>query len=172
MQLVPINIQNKDFEKLMEIYDMAREQLVSQFETFKQALEEYCKYDVIDHITSRIKSPESIIGKMQKKNLDINYKNLIENINDISGIRIICTFKDDIKRVKELIKDVRPEEDATYYLVSTIKTLKESAYYSKETKVRACFINIDQSLSTILRISTVFSTIISESSYTTSIGIS
>ena len=104
MQLVPINIQNKDFEKLMGIYDRAREQLVFQFETLKQALEEYCKYNVIDHITSRIKSPESIIGKMQKKNLDINYKNLIENINDISGIRIICTFKDDIRRVKELIK--------------------------------------------------------------------
>lgn len=106
MQLVPINVQNKDFEKLMGIYDKARGQLVFQFEMLKQALEEYCKYDVIDHITSRIKSPESIIGKMQKKNLDINYKNLIEKINDISGIRIICTFKDDIKRVKELIKRI------------------------------------------------------------------
>ena len=104
MQLIHINVENKDFKKLMGIYDEARKQLVFQFEILKQALAEYCKYDVIDHIASRIKSPESIIGKMQKKNLELNYINLIENINDISGIRIICTFKDDIKKVKELIK--------------------------------------------------------------------
>lgn len=123
MHLVPINVQNKDFEKLMGIYDKARGQLVFQLEMLKQALEEYCKYDVIDHITSRIKSPESIIGKMQKKNLDINYKNLIENINDISGIRIICTFKDDIKRVKELIKRMQ-----------TIEILNEKDFIKKPKK--------------------------------------
>ena len=77
MQIVPINVQNKDFEKLMGLYDIARQQLVFQFDILKQALKEYCKYDVINHIASRIKSPESIIGKMQKKNLEMNYKNLI-----------------------------------------------------------------------------------------------
>ena len=123
MQLVTINVRNKDFEKLMEIYDEARKQLVFQFETLKQALEEYCKYNVIEQITSRIKSPESIIGKMQKKNLEINYKNLIENINDISGIRIICTFKDDIKRVTELIRKM-----------SNIEILKEKDFISKPKK--------------------------------------
>lgn len=123
MQLVQINVQNKDFEKLMEIYDIARQQLVFQFEMLKQALKEYCKYDVIDHITSRIKSPESIIGKMQKKKLEMNYQNLIENINDISGIRIVCTFKDDIKRVKELIKRMQ-----------TVEVLKEKDFINKPKK--------------------------------------
>ena len=123
MQLVPIDVQNKDFEKLMGIYHQAMNQITFQLEMLKEALKQYCGYDVINNITSRIKSPESIIGKMQKKNLDINYKNLIENINDISGIRIVCTFKDDIKRVKELIKRMQ-----------TIEILDEKDFIKKPKK--------------------------------------
>lgn len=123
MQLVPINVQNKDFQKLMNIYNEARRELVFQLEMLKEALKQYCGYDVINHITSRIKSPESIINKMNKKNYEINYQNLIENINDIAGIRIVCTFKDDIEMVKNVIKRMQ-----------TIEVLKEKDYITKPKK--------------------------------------
>ena len=110
MQLVPINMQNKDFEKLMEIYDEARKEIAFQLEMLKEALKQYCGYDVINHIASRIKTPESIINKMKKKKLEINYQNLIENINDITGIRVICTFKDDVERVIKLIRRMQTAE--------------------------------------------------------------
>lgn len=123
MQLVPINVQNKDFEKLMEIYDQARGQLTFQLEMLKEALKQYCGYDVINNITSRIKSPESIINKMKKKNYDINYQNLIEHINDIAGVRVVCTFKDDVERVKQLIRRMQ-----------TIEILNEKDYITKPKK--------------------------------------
>lgn len=123
MQLVPINVQNKDFEKLMAIYDQARGQIIFQLEMLKEALKQYCGYDVINNITSRIKSPESIINKMKKKNYDINYQNLIENINDIAGIRVVCTFKDDVERVKQLIRRMQ-----------TIEILNEKDYITKPKK--------------------------------------
>ena len=85
-QLVPINVQNKDFEKLMEIYNETKNSLVFQLEMLQEALKQYCGYEVINHITSRIKSPESIMNKMKKKGYEINYKNLIENINDITEL--------------------------------------------------------------------------------------
>lgn len=107
----------------MGIYDQARGQLTFQLEMLKEALKQYCKYDVINNITSRIKSPESIINKMKKKNYDINYQNLIENINDIAGIRVICTFKDDIERVKQLIRRMQ-----------TIEILNEKDYIKKPKK--------------------------------------
>jgi len=122
MQLVPI-VQNKDFEKLMEIYNQAREQLVFQIDLLKEALKQYCGYNVINHITSRIKTPESIIHKMEKKNYEINYQNLVEKINDIAGIRIICTFKDDIEMVKNVIKRLQ-----------TIEVLKEKDYIKNPKK--------------------------------------
>lgn len=123
MQLVPINTKNKDFEKLMEIYEEAKKQVTFQLELLKEALKRYCGYEVINNITGRIKTPESIINKMKKKNLDINYQNLIENINDIAGIRIVCTFKDDIQKVKQLIKKMQ-----------TIEILNEKDYISKPKK--------------------------------------
>ena len=107
----------------MGIYDQARGQLTFQLEMLKEALKQYCKYDVINNITSRIKSPESIINKMKKKNYGINYQNLIENINDIAGIRVICTFKDDIERVKQLIRRMQ-----------TIEILNEKDYIKKPKK--------------------------------------
>lgn len=131
MQLVPINVQNKDFEKLMGIYNEARKQIVFQLEMLKEALKQYCGYDVINNITSRIKSPESIINKMKKKNLEINYQNLIENINDIAGIRVICTFKDDIKQVEKLIKRMQ-----------TVEVLKEKDYIKNPKKSGYCAYHI------------------------------
>lgn len=123
MQLVLINIQNKDFEKLMTIYDEARQQIMFQLEILKEALKQYCGYDVINNIASRIKSPESIINKMKKKNLEINYQNLVENINDIAGVRVVCTFKDDIEKVRKLIKRMQ-----------TIEILNEKDYIKKPKK--------------------------------------
>lgn len=123
MQLVSVNVQNKDFEKLMEIYDQARQQLTFQLEMLKEALKQYCGYDVINNITSRIKAPESIINKMKKKNLSLNYQNLIENINDIAGVRVVCTFKDDVEKVKQLIKRMQ-----------TIEILNEKDYIKKPKK--------------------------------------
>lgn len=43
---------------------------------------------------------------MKKKNYELNYKNLIEYINDIAGIRVVCTFKDDIFKVRDIIRNM------------------------------------------------------------------
>lgn len=43
---------------------------------------------------------------MKKKNYELNYKNLIEYINDIAGIRVVCTFQDDVFRVKDIIRSM------------------------------------------------------------------
>jgi len=70
----------------------------------KNDLRNFYGYDVINTITGRIKTPQSIIKKMKKKNYDINYKNMVEYINDIAGIRITCPIKSDIRKVKNLIE--------------------------------------------------------------------
>jgi putative GTP pyrophosphokinase len=63
-------------------------------------------YDLIDHIDTRIKEPKSIVKKMEKKKYDKTYLNLIEKINDIAGIRIVCTLKDDIFFIRDLVKQI------------------------------------------------------------------
>ena len=98
-----IETDSKDFEKIMFIYNMAIKELSAKLEILKEEYKLFYDYDLIDHINTRIKTPESIKQKMQKRNLTLNYKEMIENINDIAGIRIICPLKKDIFAIRNLI---------------------------------------------------------------------
>ena len=104
LSLVPIDVQEKKFQTLMLIYEKAMIQAKEELEGFKESLKEIYNYDVISNIESRIKTPDSIVKKMKKKNYDLNYEELIKNINDVAGIRIVCPFKTDIFKIKEVIE--------------------------------------------------------------------
>lgn len=104
LSLVPIDVQEKKFQTLMLIYEKAMLQAKEELEGFKTNLKEIYNYDVISNIESRIKTPDSIVKKMKKKNYDLNYEELIRNINDVAGIRIVCPFKTDIFKIKNVIE--------------------------------------------------------------------
>lgn len=99
-----------DFEKIMLIYKSAIKVLKTKFDILNEEFDNFCEYNPIDHITERIKSPDSIIEKMTKKELELTYKNLIEQINDIAGMRIICSFKDDIFKIVDIIENFQDVE--------------------------------------------------------------
>ena len=101
-----LDIKEEPFEKLMFFYKSALKQLELQMEIVKEEFKLMYNYDLIDHIETRIKEPKSIIKKMEKKKYEKTYLNLIEKINDIAGIRIICNLKDDIFFIKDLIKQI------------------------------------------------------------------
>ena len=104
-QLVPINVKEQEFQKIMRIYEMAMVQVKDDLEDIKNNLSNNYQYDVINNINCRIKTPDSIIKKMKRKQYDLNYKNLIENVDDIAGIRVVCPFKSDIPKVVEILED-------------------------------------------------------------------
>lgn len=105
--IVPImNVKGKKFDLLMSVYEEAANQVYEELIQLKENLKELYDYDIINNVTKRIKSPESIVNKMKKKNYDLNYKNLINNINDIAGIRVICPLKDNIYTVINIIKQM------------------------------------------------------------------
>ena len=97
--LVPLDTSKKEFEMLISLYKLANEDILEKINIIKDYLKLTFEYDVINHVKSRIKTPTSIINKMEMKKYNLTYENLIENINDIAGIRIICTFKSDIEKV-------------------------------------------------------------------------
>ena len=94
------------FEKLMTIYDMAISELETKMNILQKEFKVFYNYDLIDHINTRIKEPDSIVNKMKKKGYELTYKEMIENINDIAGIRIICQLKDDIFKIRDLIEEI------------------------------------------------------------------
>mgnify|MGYP001054092213 CR=1 FL=1 len=94
------------FQKIMAIYAMALKEMSTKVEIYKDEFKMFYNYDLIDHINFRIKSPESIMKKMQDKGVKLTYKEMIEKINDIAGVRIICQLKDDIFKIRELIEKI------------------------------------------------------------------
>ncbi len=112
-----LEIDEKIFQKLMFIYSAANKELKTKIEILRDEAQIFNNYKLIDYITTRIKTPRSIINKMQKRELKLTYRNMIENINDIAGLRIVCPIKKDIFEVKDLIKKI-PD----------IKILKEKDY--------------------------------------------
>lgn len=61
------------------------------------------KYNPIEHVKSRIKTPESIVKKLKRHNYESSTENMIRYVNDIAGIRISCSFTSDIYLIADMI---------------------------------------------------------------------
>ena len=151
------------FQKLMFVYKMAIKELNTKIEIFKEESKLFYDYDLIDHVNTRIKEPESIIKKMKKKNLELDYKEMINNINDIAGIRVICPLQSDIYTIKNLIqkipgietvkeKDyiVNPKESGytAYHLIVRVPVMlsQELIYVKVEVQIRTMAMDFWSSL--------------------------
>ena len=121
--LIPLDTGDKEFDMLMGLYDTAKKDIVDKLNIIQEYLNDSYEYEVVNHITSRIKSKESIIGKMKKKEYDMTYNDLIEKVNDIAGIRIICSFIPDIYKVRKIIAQI-----------PNIRILKEKDYVKNPKK--------------------------------------
>lgn len=81
------------------------------------------KREVIQNVSQRIKSPESIYAKMLRKNLEPDFALAKEKLNDLIGIRIVCLFLDDVYEIAEMLKN---QKDITL--------IKEKDYIAKPKK--------------------------------------
>ena len=125
-EIIPIDVRKKEFDLLMNVYKKSLDKMISNLERVKKAYYEIYGYDIINNITSRIKEPQSIISKMKKKKYKMDYKTLVENVNDIAGIRVICPLKDDIYKMISIIErmpDIKIVKTKDY-----IKRPKASGY--------------------------------------------
>lgn len=123
-----LNIKDNKFGQLMHLYSMAMRGVEEKVNSINQDYKEIYKQDLINHVICRVKTPESIIKKMKRKNYELTYKNLIENINDIAGVRIICPFKTNVFEVVDIIRefeDCRIIKEKDY-----IRTPKKTGYSS------------------------------------------
>ena len=102
----PIKVEEKTFEKLMFIYSVAIKELTIKLEILKDEFLVFYNYELIDHIKTRIKKPGSIIKKMQDKNYELTYEKMIQNINDIAGVRVIVPLKNDIFTIRNLVTQI------------------------------------------------------------------
>jgi putative GTP pyrophosphokinase len=130
---IPLDIDNifnqaKQYEELMMMYNCAIREVLTKLEVLKDDLAVRSNRNPIETIKSRIKRPQSILQKLQRKNLDISIENIFNNLNDVAGIRVICGFIDDIYAISDMIA---AQDDITILQVKDyIKYPKVNGYRS------------------------------------------
>lgn len=91
----------KPFDLMMSYYQCAIMEIETKFRVLDQEYSlEYDK-NPIEAIKSRVKSPESLAKKIRRKNIPMSLTSIEENIKDIAGVRVICSFPDDIYELEE-----------------------------------------------------------------------
>ena len=93
----------KSFHKLMVEYRSVMREVESRLHVLSDMFSEEYKRNPFESIKCRLKSPESIYTKLEKKGFPATVESIQENLTDVAGIRVICSFPDDIYRLAELL---------------------------------------------------------------------
>lgn len=124
-----------EFMQLQHLYDSAIEVVKTYLNIIDSGFSVQFQRNPIHNIESRLKSPQSIIGKLQKKNLPITTDSARKNLLDIAGIRVTCYYINDIYAIadilgsrddftvikqKDYIKNPKPSGYRSYHLVVNV----------------------------------------------------
>lgn len=120
-QLLPI-------QELMAYYRCAIMEIETKFNVLNEEMSILFDHNPIESIKSRQKSFESIFAKLQKKGLPMTESSIVNNINDIAGIRVICSFQKDVFKLTEALIQ---QDDVTLIIKKDyIKHPKKNGYRS------------------------------------------
>jgi len=95
------------WEEVILVYSAALRQIETKMEILNDEFQHVHQYNPIEHIKSRIKTPESIVKKLKRNGRESTIENMVKYVNDIAGIRIICSFTSDIYRIADMISEQR-----------------------------------------------------------------
>lgn len=122
------NSEVQTWNEVTLLYSSALKQINTKLEILNDEFQHVHQYNPIEHIKSRLKTPESIVKKLKKYGQESTIENMVAYVNDIAGVRIICSFTNDIYQIADMISnqsDIKVIEVRDY-----IKNPKPSGYMS------------------------------------------
>lgn len=96
-----------EFTRFMMQYRFGIDEVTTKLSILRDEFTHLHEYNPIEHITSRLKSPESIVAKVQRRGCDPSFAAIRAAITDIAGVRVICSFLSDVPRVFDLLANQR-----------------------------------------------------------------
>ena len=115
-------------QQVMLLYEAGIREIKTKLDILSDESRISGKPSPIDSIKSRIKTPRSIIGKLKRRGYPISLQSMMENLNDIGGIRVICPFIEDIYTVADML--VRQDDLTLVEKKDYIKNPKPNGYRS------------------------------------------
>ena len=92
-----------NWKEVILIYNSALKQISTKLAILNDEFQHVHRYNPIEHIKSRIKTSESIVKKLKRQGHESTIENMIQYVNDIAGIRVICSFTSDIYQIADMI---------------------------------------------------------------------
>ena len=133
-RLLKITEQAEQFEVMMMEFDCAMAKVRTKLENLNKEMALKNRRNPFEYIKYRLKSPKSIYGKLKVKGVPFTVENIENTINDVAGLRVICSFIDDIYGIRDsfdMQDDVEILQEKDY-----IASPKENGYRSLHLIVR------------------------------------
>ena len=129
MEFVPSRDNEVDnWNEVILVYSSALKQIETKLEILNDEFQHVHQYNPIEHIKSRLKTSESIVRKLKGDGHEATIENMVKYVNDIAGIRLICSFTSDIYKLAKMIAN---QQDVTLLSVKDyIAKPKPSGYKS------------------------------------------
>lgn len=150
--------QAREFQEAMMMYTCAIREVKTKLEVLNDELSVRNQRNPIEMIKSRVKKPRSVVEKLQRRGLPVSLDSMIDHLDDVAGIRVICSFVDDIYAVanmlvgqdditiiaiKDYIKNPKPNGYRSYHLILEVPVFFSDQKKSMRVEVQIRTIAMD-----------------------------
>ena len=95
--------QFRAFSKLMAYYKCAMMEVETKLNVLNQEFSLRYDRNPISSIKTRLKSPISIRGKLERRGLAVTVENIEQHLNDVAGVRVVCSFPEDVRTIAKAL---------------------------------------------------------------------
>ena len=140
------------------LYNSALKEVGTKLEILNDEFQHVHQYNPIEYIKRRIKTPESIVKKLKRNGYEVSIDSMVNHVNDIAGIRIVCSFTSDIYyladaisrqndvevlMVKDYIANPKPNGYRSYHMVISVPIYLSSGQVEMKVEIQIRTIAMD-----------------------------
>ena len=93
----------QEFLALQQIYEAGIKEVKTKLEILDDEFKIKHDHNPIHHMEYRLKSVRSILGKLEKRGLEVSLESIVINLTDIAGVRVICNYVSDVYKIADML---------------------------------------------------------------------
>lgn len=126
--LEEFQVLREEFSRFMFAYKFGMDEVTTKVSILQQEFKHLQKYNPIEHVTSRLKTPESVLDKIARKQCEPRFEEIRAKITDIAGVRVTCSFTSDVYLIADAL--TRQDDLTVLQLKDYVAEPKPNGYRS------------------------------------------
>ena len=134
------------WKTIIFLYNAALKEVGTKLEILNDEFQHVHQYNPIEHIKTRIKTPDSIVKKLKRYGHETSIENMVRYVNDIAGVRLICSFTSDIYRLAEMIgnqSDLKVLSIKDYHMLVSVPIFLSDSVVDTKVEIQIRTIAMD-----------------------------